>query len=128
MVRHLAHQLVMHAQDDWIVVLLRPAHARHEDVARDCLHRVLGQLAAVRVKRLPLARVLVDAAVSDAVFPVDLRVDVAQEPARGQAHAQPAAIEGVGLHVEAQQAVAHLSYGAGLLYRPLGRALDVVPQ
>ena len=32
----------MHAQDDWVVVLLGAAQAGHEDVARDRLHDILA--------------------------------------------------------------------------------------
>ena len=81
----------MHAQDDWVVVLLGAAQAGHEDVARDRLHDILDQLAAVGLQRRPLARVLVDALIDDLA-----------------AAQTPLAVARLATHPQARRAVLHV--------------------
>ena len=128
MVGHLAHELVVHAQDDGIVILLGAAHARHEDVARHGLHDVLDQLAVVRLLQLPLARELVHALVHELAVLVDVHAAVAQVPARRQAAAHVPDAVGPLHAIEAHHVAAHAEALAICTHGRTRRALDVVPE
>ena len=79
----------MHAEENLKPLALDLRHVVAEDVPGECLGTVLNDLAAVGLDARPLACVLVDAVVAYLPIVSNLRVDVAQVPARRQTDPQP---------------------------------------